>query len=239
MRRYLFIRDDDVWTLERSFVEFFELMFKLKIPVVYGVIPARLEKEAAIFLKKAKVKEPNLLDIVQHGYAHQNYAPQGEKKYEFGENRTYEQQFSDIERGMKLMRQWFGPLMTEGFTPPYHAEDRRTIKAIEKLKVPLYSARLKVPLKKKTFIDLPAQVWANKSGANGEPESMDFRRIGVDLFDCFSTQQITGMVFRHHMLRHPSDAKVLAALMQVIIKERRQGKVQTVLFSELLKAGRK
>lgn len=239
MRKFLFIRNDDVWKLERSFREFFDMMLAYKIPIVYGVIPARLEKSATVFLRKAKEKTPDLLDIVQHGYLHRNYAPPGEDKYEFGAGRTYAQQRKNIEQGMKIMRRSFGDLVTPGFIPPYHAEDENTIKALESLKVPLYSARLKVPKKKKTFIDLPAQVWANKVDIKGDPKPLDFRRVSADLFDVLSTQKMSGMVFRHHMMCGASDKKVLMALMQLIMKERAKGKVQTVLFSDILSVRKK
>ncbi|MBL8013064.1 MAG: DUF2334 domain-containing protein, partial [Candidatus Omnitrophica bacterium] len=149
MSKFLFIRNDDVWNLDESFKSFFDFMLDQRIPVVYGVIPAMLKDDAAQFLRRAKKKSPKLLDIVQHGYAHRNHAPEGEHKYEFGSSRTYVEQLEDISRGMKIMRRSFGEFMTPGFVPSYHAYDTNTIRVLVKLGIPLLSARLKVPYKEK------------------------------------------------------------------------------------------
>jgi hypothetical protein len=234
MRKFLFIRNDDVWTLEKSFTDFFAIMYGLKIPVVYAVIPKLLEKSAAIFLRKAKEKTPDLIDIVQHGYAHENHADAGQRKYEFGDNRTYQQQVYDIEAGIKIMKKWFGGLLTPGFIPPYHSENADTVKALEYLDVPLYSARLKLPCKKTKFLELPAKVWIHRLDSKGAPAPLNFRRVSAELVEALSTQKISGMVCRHHMLTHPNDHKILKALMGIVLREQSQGKVQTVLFSDIL-----
>lgn len=234
MSKFLFIRNDDVWVLDKSFQEFFDLMLSQKVPVVYGIIPAKLKEDTALFLRRSKEKAPKLLDIVQHGYAHRNYAAPQEQPYEFGLARTYTQQFEDILQGMQIMRHWFGELVTPGFIPPYHADDANTIDAIEALNIPLYSSRLKVPRQTKKFIDLPAQIWANKADAQGVPVPLDFHGLSRDLASVLESGPITGMVFRHHLMVNPKDKDVLAALMRLLVQERDKGKIQTVLFSELL-----
>lgn len=234
MSKFLFIRNDDVWALDKSFQEFFDFMFKQKIPVVYGVIPAKLQEDTALFLRRAKQEAPNLLDIVQHGYTHRNYAAPGEHQYEFGPVRTYAQQFEDISQGMQIMRRWFGELVTPGFISPYHAYDANTIDAIEALNIPLHSARLKVPHRGKKFIDLPAQIWANKADEQGIPWPLDFHGLSRDLASVLESGPITGMVFRHHLMVNPKDKDVLVALMRLLVQERDKGKIRTVLFSDLL-----
>ena len=239
MSKYLFIRNDDVWRLDGSFGAFFDFMLRQRVPIVYGVIPAKLEKDAALFLRRAKEKDPELLDLVQHGYAHVNHAPAGDHhKYEFGETRTYAQQYEDIAQGMRIMRDRFGDLVTPGFIPPYHSDDANTIDAIEALNIPLYSSRLKVPRPSKRFIEMPAQIWANKADAQGVPSPLDFHGLSRDLASVLASGPITGMVFRHHMMVSPKNRDVLAALMSLVMEERAQGKLRTVLFSELLNAAK-
>jgi len=237
MSKVLFIRDDDVWTLDKSFREFFDFMLSQKIPVVYGVIPTQLEEDAAVFLRRAKERDPKLLDLVQHGFAHRNYAAVGEDKYEFGPARSYVQQRKDIARGMGIMRRWFGELVTPGFIPPYHADDAKTIDAIEALNIPLYSSRLKVPRQAKKFIEMPAQIWVNRADARGVPSPLDFHCLSRDLASVLESGLITGMVFRHQMMVTPRDKDVLMALMRLVLQQRAQGKIRTVLFSDLLNAG--
>jgi peptidoglycan/xylan/chitin deacetylase (PgdA/CDA1 family) len=239
MSNFIFIRNDDVWSLERPFRDFFDFMLQQKIPVIYGVIPAKLTEEAAVFLRLAKENNPDLLDIVQHGYAHHNYAPDGERPYEFGPERTYTQQLDDITQGMKIMRRWFGEFLTPGFIPPYHAYDAHTIEVIETLGIPLHSARLKVPRQEKKFLDLPAQIWANRADEHGIPSPMDFHALARDLASVMGVGPITGVVFRHHMMVGQRDQDVLKALMRLVVQERTKGNIQTVLFSELLDATHK
>jgi len=222
--------------LDKSFRDFFDFMFGLKIPVVYGVIPDKLQKDAAIFLRRAKKDQPKLLDIVQHGFAHSNYADEGEDKYEFGPARTYEQQRDDIVKGQSIMDHWFGELATPGFIPPFHADDENTINALEDLKVPLYSARLKVPRLVKRFIDLPAQIWANKIDAKGLPKPLNFRSLSIDLASVLESGPVTGMVFHHDMMVAPKDKEVLMALMKLVLQQRAERKIRTILFSDLLNA---
>lgn len=238
MSKFLFIRDDDVWTLDKPFREFFDFMLSQKIPVVYGVIPALIEEAAAVFLRQAKSKNPKLLDIVQHGFAHRNYAAAGEHKYEFGPARSYAQQRKDIACGMRIMRHWFGELVTPGFIPPYHADDAKTIDALEALNIPLYSSRLKIPRRVKKFIDLPAQIWANRLDERGKASSLDFHSLSRDLASVLESGPITGIVFRHPMMISSKDKDVLMALMRLVLRQRSQGKIRTVLFSDLLNAGR-
>lgn len=234
MNQFLFIRDDDVWALDKSFCSFFDFMLGQEIPIVYGVIPAKLEEDMAVFLRRAKERNPQLLDIVQHGFAHCNYAAAGEHKYEFGPARTYTQQFEDISEGRKIMRHWFGDLVTPGFIPSYHSDDAHTIDAIEALNIPLYSSRLKVPRPDKKFLELPAQIWANKADAKGIPAPLDFHGLSRDLATVLAAGPIAGLVFRHHMMVEPRDQDVLKALMQLVLKKRSWGELRTVLFSDLL-----
>ncbi|MBL8012752.1 MAG: hypothetical protein JNN05_02785 [Candidatus Omnitrophica bacterium] len=48
---------------------------------------------------------------------------------------------------------------------------------------------------------------------------------------------ITGLVFRHHMI-NGRDMDVIKALTQMIVRERANGEIRMVLFSDLLKAAR-
>jgi len=238
MNKFFFIRNDDVSTFSEPLRKFVNFMLIHKIPIIYGVIPARLEKETAVLLREAKEKNPGLLDIVQHGYAHDNYAPFGEKKYEFGEGRSYDRQLHDITEGMKIMHRWFGDLVTPGFIPPYHADDPNTIDAIEALGIPLYSARLKVPRERKKFLDVPAQIWAHRIDDQGQPVPLNFHNLARDLGSVLASGPISGIVFYHrYITANPKDRDVFTASMSLILQEQALGKLRVVLFSDLLAVG--
>ncbi|MBF0595084.1 MAG: hypothetical protein HQL22_08960, partial [Candidatus Omnitrophica bacterium] len=71
---YLFIRDDDVRTLDGYFKEFFALLLGLRLPAVYAVIPRLMDERLIAGLKRQKELTPSLLDIVQHGWAHTDHS---------------------------------------------------------------------------------------------------------------------------------------------------------------------
>lgn len=61
MRTYVYIRDDDVYSLETDFLSFFNLFKDCHIPVIYGIIPGLLEKDLIQFLNVEKTKIKNYL----------------------------------------------------------------------------------------------------------------------------------------------------------------------------------
>ena len=77
MSARLFIRNDDVWTLDHEFRFFFDLAKDRGIPVVHAVIPGKMDQGLIRFLCRAKEKTPQLLDIVQHGWIHANHSLDG------------------------------------------------------------------------------------------------------------------------------------------------------------------
>ena len=59
------------WTERFRFL--FDMAVKRGIPVVHAVIPGKIDRGAIRFLRRAKEKTPQLLDIVQHGWMHANH----------------------------------------------------------------------------------------------------------------------------------------------------------------------
>lgn len=235
MSKFLFIRNDDVWTIGSSFRNFFNVMLQNNIPVIYGVVPGRLDETMADFLRKAKESQPELVDIVQHGFMHRNYAPAGERRYEFGSRRSYQEQLEDIHSGMRILHERFGDLLTPGFIPPYHAYDTHTIDAIEALEIPLFSARLKVPREKKKFLDVPANIWANRGDPDGGVSlPLGFHDLARDVTSIVNAGPISGVVFRHQMMTHLNDMDVLKAFVSLILQEQKKGKFRVVNFSNFL-----
>lgn len=150
----LFIRNDDVWTLDRPFRYYFDLAQEHQIPVVHAVIPAKIDKETIRFLNRAKEKNPHLLDMVQHGWRHANYS-MGSSKYEFGPKRSLKLQREDMNKGFKKMQDAFGQNFTPAFVPPYHGYDQSTLAVLKTAEFKVFSAN---KLSKLNLIDLPVQV---------------------------------------------------------------------------------
>ena len=79
-------------------------------------------------------KNPDLIEIIQHGYNHSlNYCQKvgrKTKKGEFGGNRTYNEQYRDIVAGKKMMDDHFGELWFPAFTTPFGARNKSTLRAL-------------------------------------------------------------------------------------------------------------
>lgn len=230
---YVFIRDDDVWIVDDNFLELFSFLIGKKIPVIYGIIPVRLDSLMAKFLRKAKREHADLLDIVQHGYAHENYALREQAKYEFGPGRTYQQQYGDITKGRAIIKKQFGQLMTPGFIPPYHGYDQATLSIIDKLHIPLFSAGKKA-FTSGNVLDFPAQVSLNKYSKNSTPLPYDLRSMLTRTLRKLEPGKVTGLVYHHRAIKTSDDMKAIKDFFRVVAKWRDQGRLRLVLFSDLL-----
>jgi MoaA/NifB/PqqE/SkfB family radical SAM enzyme/peptidoglycan/xylan/chitin deacetylase (PgdA/CDA1 family) len=162
-KHYIFFRDDDVRRLDHKFLKVFDLFRKNRIPIVYGVIPAKAEQNLLQFLSAKKKEYPGLFDIAQHGWLHKNYSSKMDSpKFEFGFSRRYEEQKKDIIQGyLKLLNEFKGNF-DQIFIPPYHAYDRTTLKIINELgereNLKIFSAEKKTIPKEKNFLDIPSSI---------------------------------------------------------------------------------
>ena len=125
----LFFRNDDVGsTLDKSLVKMTNIFIKHEIPIVHAVEPANLTTDVINWLIETKNNSNNLVEIIQHGFNHNK-----DNKYyqmEFGGKRNYKDQFSDIQKGCKLMNLYFDHNWEKIFTFPYGRFNDFTIKAI-------------------------------------------------------------------------------------------------------------
>ncbi len=84
-------------------------------PLALAVIPASATAELASVTRDY----PNI-DVVQHGFAHTNHAPIGEKKAEFGAHRPIQVMRNEILEGRKRLTELFGATFTAVFVPPWN-----------------------------------------------------------------------------------------------------------------------
>jgi hypothetical protein len=136
----VFIRDDDVGELTPEFERFFQLFFDRQIPVSYQIIPERLTQACADFLLAARAKRSDLVELGQHGLRHQMMVRGKLEFYEFGPERSFDQQSQDIADGRALLRQRLGETPVPVFTPPRHRYDRNTLKALAGQDFSIFSA---------------------------------------------------------------------------------------------------
>jgi hypothetical protein len=159
MNKLVFIRDDDVWRLTPAFLAFFSYCFDNDIPVVYAVIPAKMQPSLVRFLRSKKKKKPFLVDIVQHGWRHANHQLKSKAakdgKYEFGSSRSYPVQYRDMSCGRSKMLEAFEMDFTDAFVPPFHGYDKATLQAVEECRFGVFSARREESFPRGRVVSLP------------------------------------------------------------------------------------
>lgn len=111
----LWWRDDDAIAPSQNLDRLTALSQKLRLPVHLAVIP----REATPALADYIGQHPDLIPTV-HGWAHQNHAPKGEKKCEFGPQRPIDDALAEIEQGLTRLQDLFGPALQPIFVPPWN-----------------------------------------------------------------------------------------------------------------------
>ncbi|WP_424977951.1 polysaccharide deacetylase family protein [Leisingera sp. S232] len=111
----LWWRDDDAMSQSAELDRLTELSAELDLPVHLAVIPQGATPDLARFV----ASHPHLIPVV-HGWAHQNHAPAGEKKAEFGTHRPLEELLDDAEHGLSALQELFGNSLRPMFVPPWN-----------------------------------------------------------------------------------------------------------------------
>ena len=115
-----FVRDDDVgWRTDRL-RHLLDLVGELGLPMDLAVIPAVLDARTASELVARIERSDGRLGVHQHGYAHVNHEPSGERKCEFGNARPRDAQLHDIATGRERLGRLLGPAAEPIFTPPWN-----------------------------------------------------------------------------------------------------------------------
>lgn len=105
----VFFRNDDVGHLsDKGLKEVTDIFLNERIPIIHAVVPATISKEAANWLKEIKANNPDLIEIIQHGWRHP------EPPNEFGGNRSYKEQYRGILAGKNKLTKIF-----RGFYPAF------------------------------------------------------------------------------------------------------------------------
>ena len=229
---HIFLRNDDVFTLDKKFRYFFDAAIDHEIPVVHAVIPGTMDEDLVRFLCKAKSKTPQLLDIVQHGWVHANYS-RTMKKYEFGPTRSLSQQRGDIRQGLERMRSAFGEQFTSAFVPPFHGFDARTEQIIKEEEFRIFSAGTRKLKNKAGLIELPAAISMSVYGWI-KPILWPADRVVKMLVRNAARHSLSGIVTHHADFKTAASRKELTRLFKLIAALREQKKWQVLLFSDLL-----
>ena len=118
-----------------------DIFVPLELPVSYQIIPSLLTAECAQNLRERKRAAPALFEFSQHGLRHEMVVRGRTVYYEFGPERTYDEQLSIIRDGRDLLQSKLGEAFNPDiFTPPQHKYDGNTLQALRELGVKVLSA---------------------------------------------------------------------------------------------------
>lgn len=111
----LWLRDDDAVAPSPALGRLSDLAERFATPVLLAVIPLLAEPALATALRGMPLLHP-----CQHGAIHQNHAPAGSKKSEFGPDREAAEVDADIARGWQRLRDLLGDAALPIFVPPWN-----------------------------------------------------------------------------------------------------------------------
>ena len=111
----LWLRDDDAVAPSPALSRLSDLAERFEAPVLLAVIPMLAEPALAAALARMPLLQP-----CQHGVRHQNHAPPGEKKSEFGAGRSPATVDAGIAEAGLHLRELFGEAPVPIFVPPWN-----------------------------------------------------------------------------------------------------------------------
>jgi len=111
----LWLRDDDAVDATPALDRFLALLAGHHIPAVAAVIPS-----AATPALARRLTAETRVCVAQHGFAHVNHAPPGEKKAEYGPHRPVRVALDEIARGRARIAALFGDQALTMFVPPWN-----------------------------------------------------------------------------------------------------------------------
>ncbi|APE44540.1 polysaccharide deacetylase [Sulfitobacter alexandrii] len=119
----LWWRDDDATEPTAALDRLLTLSAALDMPVHLAVIP-----RAATDGLADRLRGVGHATTVVHGWAHENHAPPGRKKAEFGQPRP--DAVADAEAGLTRLRHLFGDGLLDLFVPPWNRIDSSVVEAL-------------------------------------------------------------------------------------------------------------
>jgi len=229
----IFIRNDDAWTLDEPFQFFFNQMMIREIPVVYAVIPGKMEADFVSFLCSASKQHPRLMNIVQHGWRHVNHSSDEARKYEFGPSRTFGQQSRDIEEGWKRMNAAFGDDFIPAFVPPFHGYDENTVRLVNDREFRIFSAGGGGLGNQPALLEIPANISFSRYD-RGTVEIHSAREMLEMMVKCFNRSSLSGILTHHSDFVTDRSRKEVLRFFDVLKKLESRGEVEILLFSGIL-----
>lgn len=123
-----YIRNDDVNVLDRELVEITGICAEEGVPLTHTVEPGNVTDECLQWLLEQKNRDPRLLELMQHGYDH-SWHDEGE----FGGQRSFADQFTDLEKGKKILLEKLGKDFFPALNFPFGPYNSHSMRAADQL----------------------------------------------------------------------------------------------------------
>ena len=117
-RAELWCRDDDAWRDSPALGRLLEIASAAEIPVALAAIPALIEPSLV-----DRVNNARPVTVLQHGYAHRNHAPPGERNWELGSHRPLDVVIAELQKGRTELSRLFGRRFLPVLVPPWNRID--------------------------------------------------------------------------------------------------------------------
>ena len=111
----LWWRDDDAVTRTRALERMLGISEHAGVTLGLAVIPNTVEGALV-----ECVMDAERVDVLQHGFSHDNYAGHGEKKQELGTHRCATEVVNQLQLGLSRLREMFGERFTPVLVPPWN-----------------------------------------------------------------------------------------------------------------------
>jgi hypothetical protein len=115
MQATLWWRDDDACADSPALRRMLDIAEAQRTPLAIAVIPAGLESSLVDAIGRYA-----LPTVVQHGYAHRNHAPAGERSAELSGNRALDECIGELTRGRDALLHAFGERYAPILVPPWN-----------------------------------------------------------------------------------------------------------------------
>jgi hypothetical protein len=107
-------RDDDAHVAGPALDRLLDLAAAAAVPVAVAVVPMLADRALAAALDGSGAT------VLQHGYAHANFAPDGAKRIELGPQRPAPHVLADLAVGHERLADLFGPRALPVLVPPWN-----------------------------------------------------------------------------------------------------------------------
>ena len=198
----VFFRDDDGGWVDERLRELTNEFIEQDLPLDIAVIPDALS-QASVDVIGSLLEAGDRVAVHQHGFSHVNHQLSG-RSCEFGSDRNYEQQQSDIAKGQQKLADTFGTQVTPIFTPPWNRCTSDTAVALQSLGFQQLSRIINSEPIDKAVPEIPVAVdWLKKR----KGERLKTHELVNYISGLFDTEdEMIGVMLHHeHMDRENRD----------------------------------